>query len=76
MTGYIPFTHMAHFIAKYFTCHSVRWNDEEKNKSMELRIAECLAYHPTWSASHYGGEGKASWAEIASPSPAGTERNK
>lgn len=76
MTGYIPFTHMAHFIAKYFTYHSVRWNDEEKNKSMELRIAECLAYHPTWSASHYGGEGKVSWAEIASPSPAGTERNK
>jgi nitrate reductase gamma subunit len=76
MTGYVPFTHMAHYIGKYFTYHSVRWDDAQKNKSMEVHIAECLAYHPTWSGSHFGGEGTKSWAEIATTSPAGTERNK
>jgi len=67
---------MAHYIAKYFTYHSVRWDDTQKNKSMEVHIAECLAYHPTWSGSHFGGEGTKSWAEIATTSPAGTERTK
>lgn len=76
MTGYVPFTHMAHFIAKYFTYHSVRWDDAEKSKSMEVHIAECLAYHPTWSGSHIGCEGTKSWAEIATTNPVGTERNQ
>jgi nitrate reductase gamma subunit len=76
MTGYIPFTHMAHYIAKYFTYHAVRWDDAPKNKSMEVHIAECLAYHPTWSGSHFGEEGTKSWAEIATTSPVSTERTK
>jgi nitrate reductase gamma subunit len=76
MTGYIPYSHMAHFIAKYFTYHSVRWDDAEKSKSMEVQIAECLAYHPTWSAAHYGGDGTKSWAEIATTCPVITERTK
>ena len=25
LTAYIPMTHMSHFIAKYFTYHTVRW---------------------------------------------------
>ncbi len=76
MTGYIPYTHMAHFIAKYFTYHAVRWDDAEKTASMEVHIGKCLAYHPTWSASHIHGEGKKTWAEIATSNPAGTERTK
>jgi len=76
MTGYIPFTHMAHFIAKYFTYHSVRWDDAQKSKSMEVHIAECLAYHPTWSALHIGQNGTKSWAEVATSSPIATERNQ
>jgi nitrate reductase gamma subunit len=67
MTGYIPFTHMAHYIAKYFTYHCVRWDDARRTESMEIRIAQCLAYHPTWSAAHVGGETKNSWAEITQP---------
>ena len=30
LVAYIPMTHMAHFIAKYFTYHAVRW-DERAN---------------------------------------------
>lgn len=74
MVGYIPYTHMAHFIAKYFTYHLVRWDDAEKNKAMEAGIAKNLAYHPTWSASHIGGDGKRTWAEIVTTDPAATER--
>lgn len=74
MIGYVPYTHMAHYIAKYFTYHLVRWDDAEKSKAMERRIAECLAYHPTWSAPHIGGDGTKSWGEIATTSPASNER--
>jgi len=74
MTGYIPFTHMAHYIAKYFTYHCVRWDDARRTESMEIRIAQCLGYHPTWSAAHLGGEAKRSWKEIATTNPVGTER--
>ncbi len=74
MTGYIPYTHMAHFIAKYFTYHLVRWDDAEKNKAIEAGIAKNLAYLPTWSASHIAGDGKRSWAEIVTTNPVSVER--
>ena len=27
LAAYIPFTHMSHFVGKYFTYHAVRWDD-------------------------------------------------
>jgi nitrate reductase gamma subunit len=74
MVGYIPYTHMAHFIAKYFTYHLVRWDDAQKTKAMEARITQCLSYRPTWSAAHIDGQGKKSWGEIATTNPASIER--
>ena len=72
LTAYIPLTHMAHFIAKYFTYHSVRWGDKpnRKDSKLEAKLAECLTYRPTWSASHVGADGVKTWADIATTNPA------
>jgi nitrate reductase gamma subunit len=72
LLAYIPMTHMSHFIAKYFTYHSVRWDDSpmRKGEKLEARAAECLAYKPTWAAAHIGADGKKTWAEIAASKPA------
>ena len=71
LVAYIPFTHMSHFIAKYFTWHSVRWDDRRnaRNGVLEERIAASLRYRPTWSAPHVGADGKKTWAEIATTNP-------
>jgi len=64
---YLPFTHMTHFFTKYFTYHSVRWNDEPNlpGGKLEQQIGEYLQYKPTWSARHIGADGTKNWSEIA-----------
>lgn len=76
LAAYIPFTHMSHFIAKYFTWHSVRWDDRRnaRNGGVERRVAASLRYRPTWAAAHIGADGRRSWAEIATSNPAEEER--
>ena len=71
VVAYIPFTHMAHFIAKYFAWHSVRWDDRrnEHGSRVEAQIATNLGYRPTWSAKHVGADGESTWAEVASANP-------
>jgi nitrate reductase gamma subunit len=72
LVAYIPMTHMSHFVAKYFTYHSVRWDDAPNRKSgkLEARVAECLSYRPTWAAMHMAADGKRTWAQIAAINPA------
>jgi nitrate reductase gamma subunit len=72
LLAYIPTTHMSHFIAKYFTYHSVRWDDQAslKDRKFEKKIAEYLTYRPNWAASHIGGNGVSRWADIATSNPA------
>lgn len=72
LIAYIPLTHMAHFIAKYFTYHSIRWGDKPnwKDSHLAAKMAECLTYRPTWSAQHIGADGVKTWAEIATTNPA------
>lgn len=67
LAAYIPFTHMAHFVAKYFTWHSVRWDDRrsEAGGTIENKVTAYLASAPTWSAAHVGADGEKTWAEIA-----------
>jgi len=70
LLAYIPMTHMAHFIAKYFTYHRVRW-DERANVaggSIQKQMAEYLMYRPTWSAPHIAA-GDRTWAEVATSNP-------
>jgi nitrate reductase gamma subunit len=76
LVAYIPMTHMAHFIGKYFTYHSVRWGDElGTDPRLARRIAGYLTYHPTWSAAHIAADGAGSWAEIVTRNPT-TEKSK
>jgi nitrate reductase gamma subunit len=71
LVAYIPLTHMSHFIAKYFTYHAVRWDDRPsmRGETLEARVADCLAYRPTWAARHIGADGTTTWAGIATGSP-------
>ena len=64
---YLPFTHMTHFIAKYFTYHHVRWSDEPniKNSKIEKQVDRVLHYPVSWSAPHIKGDGKKNWVDVA-----------
>jgi nitrate reductase gamma subunit len=72
LVAYIPFTHMSHFMGKYFTFHTVRWDDAQNRRDgeMEPRIAGVMAYRPAWSASHIAADGSKSWPELAAANPA------
>ncbi len=76
LAAYIPFTHMSHFIAKYFTWHSVRWDDRrnQPGSGIEKKIAPYLSYKPTWAARHMKADGQRSWAEIAATNPTQEDR--
>lgn len=73
---YFPFTRMMHLFAKYFTYHSVRWEDEPniRGGKMEKRIKEALNYGVDWSAPHLK-TGK-TWAEAATTRPPEVENAK
>ncbi len=70
--AYLPFTQMMHFVAKYFTYHEVRWDDEplEAGSKMEAEIQELLQQTVTWAAPHIGADGKKNWVDIATSPPA------
>lgn len=71
VAAYIPCTHMAHFVAKYFTYHAVRWDDAPNlgDGRIQRTVAEYLTYRPTWSAPHVGADGTRTWADIATTPP-------
>jgi nitrate reductase gamma subunit len=71
VAAYIPCTHMAHFVAKYFTYHAVRWDDAPNlgDGRIQRTIAAYLTYRPTWSATHVGADGTRTWADIATTPP-------
>jgi nitrate reductase gamma subunit len=72
LAAYIPWTHMSHFIGKYFTYHAVRWDDTPlgDNRRVAEAMAAYLTRRPTWSAGHIRGNGTPTWAEVASSNPA------
>jgi nitrate reductase gamma subunit len=65
--AYLPFTKMMHFVAKYFTYHQVRWNDEPmiEGSRMEQEVQRLLAQPVTWAGPHLGADGKRNWVDIA-----------
>jgi hypothetical protein len=69
-------THMAHFIAKWFTYHAVRWDDRPNvpGGKLEHRIAACLAMRPTWAAPHIAADGTKTWGQLAAANPAGGKK--
>jgi hypothetical protein len=69
VAAYIPFTHMAHFVAKYFTYHAVRWDDAPNTEANARVMGRYLDYCPTWSAPHVGADGVKTWGEVATTLP-------
>lgn len=71
LAAYIPMTHMAHYVGKYFTYHSVRWQDHPNRPggAIEKKLAEYLTYRPTWAAPHVTADGKRTWADVATTNP-------
>jgi nitrate reductase gamma subunit len=67
LLAYIPLTHMAHFVGKWFTWHGVRWEDEPlvPGSRLERRLMEQLSLRPTWAARHIGADGRRDWSELA-----------
>ena len=66
---------MSHFFTKWFTYHSVRWDDDPNiiNSKIEKKITEQLNFPINWSAPHIKGKGNGNgksngtktWADIA-----------
>jgi len=52
--AYMPFTRMVHYVAKYFTYHKVRWDDEPNTRGSKLegKVKELLTRPENWSAPH------------------------
>jgi nitrate reductase gamma subunit len=71
LAAYIPFTHMSHFVGKYFTYHAIRWDDAANRPGgrLERKLAEYLTYRPTWSAPHVKADGVRTWADVATTNP-------
>jgi nitrate reductase gamma subunit len=69
--AYLPFTHMTHFFTKYFTYHSVRWEDtpNKPGSKMSEQIGELLNQPVTWAAPHIGADGEKTWVAIATSNP-------
>lgn len=58
---YLPLTDMIHFMAKFFTFHQIRWDDEPQNERMEGELRVLLAQTVDWSAPHVGADGERDW---------------
>ncbi|MBI4199525.1 MAG: respiratory nitrate reductase subunit gamma [Chloroflexi bacterium] len=67
LLAYIPMTHMAHFFTKWFTWHSVRWDDEPNlpGSRIEAQVKKALQYPVSWSAPHIQGDGRKTWVDVA-----------
>lgn len=64
LLAYIPLTRMAHFIAKYFLYHDVRWSDDPNPRGgkIEGKLKQVFGYPMQWKGPHIQ-TGK-SWAEV------------
>jgi nitrate reductase gamma subunit len=65
--AYLPFTQMMHFVAKYFTYHEVRWDDEpvEAGSKLDRELKKLLNQPVTWAGPHVRADGKKTWVDIA-----------
>ncbi len=65
--AYLPWSHMTHFFGKYFTWHSVRWDDAPNMDGtvFEERVNRLLMRPIHWSAPHIGADGRKTWADVA-----------
>lgn len=63
--AYLPWSHMTHFFAKYFTWHSVRWDDAPNVAGQyDRRVQKLLLLPISWSARHIKGGGRKTWGDV------------
>ncbi len=76
--AYIPLTHMSHFFMKYFLYHDIRWGDTPNidTPKTDEQIGVVLNYPVSWSAPHIAGDGKKTWAEVATFNPVAKEEKE
>lgn len=65
--AYLPFTQMMHFVAKYFTYHKVRWDDEPvaAGTKLDKELQQLLNQPVSWAGPHVRADGKKTWVDIA-----------
>jgi hypothetical protein len=58
---------MMHFVAKYFTYHQVRWEDEPLavGGPLEGKAKRLLEQPVTWGAPHVNADGSKNWVDVA-----------
>jgi nitrate reductase gamma subunit len=63
---YLPFTHMTHFMGKFFTYHRVKWQTQPSSPGNEIEknALDALGRPLSWSASHM--ETGKTWSAAAS----------
>jgi nitrate reductase gamma subunit len=64
--AYMPFTFMSHMYMKFFTYHSVRWDDHPRRpgEPTDPRLMEYLKYPVSWSAKHVTKGKHKTWADV------------
>jgi nitrate reductase gamma subunit len=62
--AYLPWSHMAHFFTKFFTWHSVRWDDLPAGERHEAALRRALMLPTGWSAPHVRGDGRRTWDDV------------
>ena len=62
--AYLPWSHMAHFFTKFFTWHSVRWDDLPADGRHEAAVRRALMLPTSWSAPHVRGGSGRTWNDV------------
>lgn len=64
--AYLPWSHMTHMFAKYFTWHSVRWDDAPNlaGEAYKKKAMKLLMLPVSWSAPHIQGGGRKTWLDV------------
>jgi nitrate reductase gamma subunit len=63
---YFPFTHMTHAFVKYFTYHSIRWEDTPNlpGGRLQAQINRLEGQVVTWAAPHINADGRKTWVDL------------
>jgi len=64
--AYLPWSQMAHMFGKYFTWHSVRWDDTPNlpGTPYDAKVQRLLLRPLSWAAPHISGGRRGSWADV------------
>ena len=71
MFFWVPYSFLGHLFMKYFTWHDIRWGDAPtiNNPKLQKQLANNLNLPVSWRAPHVQGDGKKTWAEVATSNP-------